>query len=1018
MTDGSIVIGTSVDVGGINTGLNKVSNAFKRFGKTVGASLNIGSLAQFGKAAIEAASDLQEVQNIVDVSFGDMEYKIEQFAKISIDRFGVSEFAAKQTAGSFMAMGNALGLTREEASDMSVRLTALTGDFASFYNISQEYARVALSAIYTGETETLKRYGIILTEANLQEYASTIGIQQKVKAMGARDKAILRYMYVMQQTQQVQGDFMRTEDNWANQLRVLTERWKQLFITIGNGLIKVLSPLLKVLNAIIARLIQFVKVVGVILARLFGIDLSTPEEELSGIGDSAGDAAEGMDDFGDSTAAAAKKAKKSLAPFDDLNNILTTTGSDVGGLGGGAGLGLDIDLSDLLDAQDAIEDITSDIDNWYDFGKFIGDKLVGLLQSIDWDSIYEGARNFGTNLAAFLNGLISTDLFKEVGKTIASALNTAIYAALAFGTEFDWAQLGQKIADGINEFFLTFDFAAFGQTINTFVQGILTTIRELIANVDWSQVWTGIKTFFAQLDPDTIYTLVGFFILKSLFSKALRKLFASVFSLKFLSRLIAKQLGKGAGSGVGKTLGSKLVDWFKVAFEFLVKTLPKAIAGFVSNIGSVISNVLNGVPLASSNGSLGAFDLVFGEGAAATTGIVSMIGGAILAVAEFIQMWQKGWSLIREVLKDIGIAIAAVGAVLAGIVTGPVAAIIAAIVAAVSTIVILVKEHWDTISAFLSTIGTWIYEHIITPVINFFKLIVDVFTPIVSWCWDHILSPIINLIVGFVTRAIQVLYGTWILLKAYFIVAYDFVKTKIIDPIMNIISIFVDWIVDIATKIWGVISEKFLQFVAYFKNCTEFSVNLFTKAWDKIKQVWSVVAKWFSDKVITPVQNAWDKSIKAIAGFFDWLWTGITTGVKGAINGLLGAIETGLNWIVDMLNKFLGGFNSVVQLAATVTGNDWGGVSLIPRVSIPKLAKGAVIPANNPFMAILGDQKNGTNIEAPLSTIEDALRNVLKAENINVNVEFDVQGDPNNIFRVVRKEANQFAKRTGNPAFI
>ena len=179
LQDGNIIIGTSVDMHGMNTGLKKISKSMNNLSKKITGIFGLagfgiaGALIALGKASLDAASDLQEVQNVVDVSFtkldeagnvvSDMTWKIEQFANTCIEKFGMSRLAAKQTAGSFMAMGKSMGLTMEEASDMSVKLTGLTGDFASFYNISQEYARVALSAVYTGETETLKRYGIVLS---------------------------------------------------------------------------------------------------------------------------------------------------------------------------------------------------------------------------------------------------------------------------------------------------------------------------------------------------------------------------------------------------------------------------------------------------------------------------------------------------------------------------------------------------------------------------------------------------------------------------------------------------------------------------------------------------------------------------------------------------------------------------------------------------------------------------------------------------------------------------------------
>ena len=332
-TDGNIIIGTSVDVGGIGTGLTKIEKSFKRLGKFAAFGLGIRALGNLGKAALDASSDLQEVQNVVDVSFrelddagnvvSDMTYKIEGFAQTCIEKFGMSEFAAKQTAGSFMAMGKSMGLSMEEASDMAVTLTGLTGDFSSFYNISQDYARVAMSAVYTGETETLKRYGIVLTEANLQQYAQSKGIETTVKKMDARDKAILRYMYIMDATKDMEGDFVRTQDSWANSTRVLAQLWNQFLIALGSGLISILSPMVQVLGQVVQRLTQFVQVLWQALSNIFGFQLQDITKQASGAAGAVGDLSDSTDELGESIDKAGKKAKKQLANFDELNNITT-----------------------------------------------------------------------------------------------------------------------------------------------------------------------------------------------------------------------------------------------------------------------------------------------------------------------------------------------------------------------------------------------------------------------------------------------------------------------------------------------------------------------------------------------------------------------------------------------------------------------------------------------------------------------------------------------------------------------
>ena len=244
-TDGTIIIGTSVDVGGINTGLNNINKSMKKLGNFATLAAGISVFVNLGKAALDAGSDLQEVQNVVDVAFGDMAYKMEELAKTSIETLGMSEYTAKNMGSIFMNMGRGIGFAKEEASDMAIELTKRASDMASFLNISQDYARVALSAVYTGETETLKRYGIVITEANLQQYALTQGINESVKAMDSVTKARLRYQYVMQQTAHYEGDFARTSGSWANQTRILTEQFRQLLTVLGTGLISVLTPVIR-----------------------------------------------------------------------------------------------------------------------------------------------------------------------------------------------------------------------------------------------------------------------------------------------------------------------------------------------------------------------------------------------------------------------------------------------------------------------------------------------------------------------------------------------------------------------------------------------------------------------------------------------------------------------------------------------------------------------------------------------------------------------------------------------------
>jgi len=202
----------------------RIGNAFKKIGKAVGITAATTALYKLGKAAVSAYSDLVEVQNVVDVAFGEAAEEINRFAETCIDRFGLSEYAAKKMSSTFMAMGTSMGVANGSAKTMAVQLTGLAADLASFFNVSVETAENALEGVYTGQTRALRQFGLVVDNATLQEYALSQGIQKSVRTMTAAEQATLRYNYVLQQTVNAQNDFSRTASTWANQLRLLRQQ--------------------------------------------------------------------------------------------------------------------------------------------------------------------------------------------------------------------------------------------------------------------------------------------------------------------------------------------------------------------------------------------------------------------------------------------------------------------------------------------------------------------------------------------------------------------------------------------------------------------------------------------------------------------------------------------------------------------------------------------------------------------------------------------------------------------------
>ena len=637
------------------------------------------------KDAIDISSSLTEVENVVSTTFGKYSSLIEKFSKTSIQQYGMSELTAKQVSSRFQAMGTAMGFTQEKMANMSIELTKLTGDMASFYDVSQTDVARNLQAIFSGETEPLRKYGIDLTQATLKEWAMKKGLDADISSMTQAQKAMLRYQYVMENTAAAQGDFARTADTWHNQIVVLQQSFQSLAAIVGGVLINAFKPLIKMLNVVMQKVIAFAETVSNALGAIFGWKF-----EISPAGATLDDMASGADSLSDGLEDAtgnAKKLKKALSvlAFDELNQLSDNKDSSSGSGSGGSGRGGGTDTN-FTKGEGIFDYYKSEIKSLYELGEYIRDALIGAMQSIDWDSIYEKAQNFGKGLADFLNGLFAgangTTLFGEVGRTIASALNTAIYAALSFGQTFDFKQFGYNIADGINNFFATFDFKAAAETLNTWAHGLFDTVSTALMNVNWGDVYDGIMEFLENIDISTVAIIIGALTIEKIAGMKIAETVLSSIGTS-VSRKLATSIASTLGLEIEKNagIGSALLTAGKSVGNTFV-------AGFKSLLGSKAASSA----LVFVNPIIKAF-----------TGITSIIAGAGIAITNFFSMWREGFSWLKEALMVIGIAIAAVGAVILGA-PALVSGVIAGIVAAVATFAILIHDNWDSIKKFTSDI--------------------------------------------------------------------------------------------------------------------------------------------------------------------------------------------------------------------------------------------------------------------------------------------------------------------------
>jgi hypothetical protein len=222
-----------------------------QMGKTLSTYVTAPLLAA-GAASIKMASDFNESLNKVDVSFKSASSSVTDFAKTSLKTYGIASGTALDMASNFGDMATSMGLGVGEAAKLSTSLVGLAGDMASFKNIRIDVAQTALNGIFTGETESLKRLGIVMTEANVKAYAFAQGITKQYETMSQAEKVMLRYQYVMSVTKNAQGDFARTNENAANQMRMFGEGVKQLSAEIGQVMLPAVTSIVRAANEMIS----------------------------------------------------------------------------------------------------------------------------------------------------------------------------------------------------------------------------------------------------------------------------------------------------------------------------------------------------------------------------------------------------------------------------------------------------------------------------------------------------------------------------------------------------------------------------------------------------------------------------------------------------------------------------------------------------------------------------------------------------------------------------------------------
>lgn len=459
-----------------NKQLGGIQNLAKKTGKMLAGAFAVKGLTSFAKDCIELGSNLTEVQNVVDVVFPTMNKKVNEFAQNAASTFGLSETMAKKFTGTFGAMANAFGFSEKESYKMSTALTGLAGDVASFYNISQDEAFTKLKSVFSGETETLKDLGIVMTQTALDQYALANGFGKTTSAMTEQEKVALRYAFVQQQLQNATGDFSRTSDQWANQIRILSLQFDSLKASIGQGLINLFLPIVKVINTVLGKLMTLANAFKSFTAMIMGKKTSGASASLDKTATSAGKVSNSLNNatssanklnkstkkVGDTAKKTAKKIS-GLMGFDQINKLTETKGSSgsksstpssgTGSAAGGASGG-NVDMGSLPKGED---EKATKLGKGYDNLRKAIDKLRVAFSA--FSKVVIGAFKWiWKNMLVPLGKWTMQKLAPKLIELLAAALNvlTAVCKALQPLWQWAWDHLFKPLANFVGDAIIGF----------------------------------------------------------------------------------------------------------------------------------------------------------------------------------------------------------------------------------------------------------------------------------------------------------------------------------------------------------------------------------------------------------------------------------------------------------------------------------------------------------------------------------------------------------------------------------
>ena len=659
--DGSVIINTVLDVTGVKRGVSEVNNLLrkttggvldlerefqklgataKKVGTLIGGAFAVSKLVSFAKECVELGSDLAEVQNVVDSVFTSMSDSVNDWAKNAANAFGLSETMAKQYVGTYGAMAKAFGFTEKQAYDMSTALTGLAGDVASFYNLDQDVAYTKLKSVFSGETESLKDLGIVMSQAALDAYAVEQGLGKTTAKMTEQEKVALRYKFIMEQLSTASGDFAKTSDGWANQTRILRLEVDSLKASLGAGLINLFTPALKVINAVLSKLATLANAFKAFTELITGKKATTGKGS-SGIADTYNDAADGANalaDATDKTTKATKKANKAqkeyLSGLDEIHKFTkddttsfadsTPASSGTGGLVDIGGSAVDYGkmaegktvVDDLADSFSKLADLLKKKD-WEGLGEYMAEGinkgLKKVYNMINWDNVGPKITEVITAITRTFNSFVDNLDWAQLGRTVGAGINTVVNT-LRTGIEgINWYNLGLKLGTGLTSMIKEVNWGSLGNLLGDKFMIAWNVFGGWVEGLDFDGVGKAVAEALNGVFEKIDLKKIGLYLKKAINGAfyALRS-FTRSFDWKWAAENVVSGLNEVFEGIEWKEAGKTLEEFWDGIDEFILKVaedtdweaLGKGIGDFLSEIDwvehlqtmvTVVSEVIGGI---------------------------------------------------------------------------------------------------------------------------------------------------------------------------------------------------------------------------------------------------------------------------------------------------------------------------------------------------------------------------------------------------------------------------------------